>query len=234
MYTLYLLRHGQTLYNLQRLVQGRCDSPLTSTGIQQAKAAGAWLAAQDVVLSAIHSSPLKRAMDTAYAVRDCLHRDARHQVPLIQECPGIIERSYGSLEEGSVDDVPLSVWDPLEEVVPYGGEGSIELRTRMVGALTQVMRDAVAAAEAKGERVQRARRIAWLRDPAVQAGVGASCPVRSRSAVRQLLHPHVRVRSALRDVQQHCNCEPAAVSSRSEGLAGRIPRIVRCGVGSKA
>lgn len=68
MYTLYLLRHGQTLYNLQRLVQGRCDSPLTSTGIQQAKAAGAWLAAQDVVLSAIHSSPLKRAMDTAYAV----------------------------------------------------------------------------------------------------------------------------------------------------------------------
>lgn len=151
MYTLYLLRHGQTLYNLQRLVQGRCDSPLTSTGIQQAKAAGAWLAAQDVVLSAIHSSPLKRAMDTACAVRDCLHRDARHQVPLIQECPGIIERSYGSLEEGSVDDVPLSVWDPLEEVVPYGGEGSIELRTRMVGALTQVMRDAVAAAEAKGE-----------------------------------------------------------------------------------
>lgn len=151
MYTLYLLRHGQTLYNLQRLVQGRCDSPLTSTGIQQAKAAGAWLAAQDVVLSAIHSSPLKRAMDTAYAVRDCLHRDARHQVPLIQECPGIIERSYGSLEEGSVDDVPLSVWDPLEEVVPYGGEGSIELRTRMVGALTQVMRDAVAAAEAKCE-----------------------------------------------------------------------------------
>lgn len=151
MYTLYLLRHGQTLYNLQRLVQGRCDSPLTSAGILQAKSAGAWMASQDVAFSAIYSSPLKRALDTAYVVRDCLYRDGRHKVPLVQECPGIIERSYGSLEEGSVDDVPLNVWDPREEVVPYGGEGSVELRARMVGALMQLMLDAVATAEASGE-----------------------------------------------------------------------------------
>lgn len=140
MYTLYLLRHGQTLYNLQRLVQGRCDSPLTSTGIEQAKAAGAWLAMQDISFDAIYSSPLRRAMDTAYVVRDCLRRDGGHPLPLIEERPGLIERSYGSLEEGSVDDVPLSVWDPREEVVRFGGEGSIELRGRMVRTLTEVMR----------------------------------------------------------------------------------------------
>lgn len=155
MYTLYLMRHGQTLYNLQRLVQGRCDSPLTSTGIQQAKAAGAWLASRNIGFSAIHCSPLKRAMDTAYTVRDCLHRDGRHPVPLIQTCPGLIERSYGSLEEGSVDDVPLSVWDPREEIVPFGGEGSVELRARMVKTLTQVMRDAVREAHERGEQDER-------------------------------------------------------------------------------
>mgnify|MGYP000447109722 FL=1 len=79
------------------------------------------MASQDVAFSAIYSSPLKRAMDTAYVVRDCLYRDGRHKVPLVQECPGIIERSYGSLEEGSVDDVPLNVWDPREEVVAVTG-----------------------------------------------------------------------------------------------------------------
>ena len=90
MYTLYLLRHGQTLYNLQRLVQGRCDSPLTSAGILQAKSAGAWMASQDVAFSAIYSSPLKRAMDTAYVVCDCLYRDGRHKVPLVQKCQALL------------------------------------------------------------------------------------------------------------------------------------------------
>lgn len=151
MYTLYLLRHGQTLYNLQGLVQGRCDSPLTSTGLHQAKLAGEWLASQDVSFEAILSSPLKRAQDTAYTVRDCLHRDGRHAVPLVETCEGIIERSYGSLEEGSVDDVPLSVWDPREEIVRYGGEGSAELRDRMVQALTGAMREAVKRSRARGE-----------------------------------------------------------------------------------
>lgn len=150
MYTLYLLRHGQTLYNLQRLVQGRCDSPLTSTGVQQARQAGEWLAGRDIAFDAIYCSSLKRAMDTAYTVRDCLHRDGRHGVPLIKEHAGLIERSYGTLEEGSVDDVPLSVWDPREEVVPYGGEGSIALRARMIGAMTEIMRAAVEDARQEG------------------------------------------------------------------------------------
>ena len=35
---IYLLRHGQTGYNLERRIQGRCDSPLTSLGREQARA----------------------------------------------------------------------------------------------------------------------------------------------------------------------------------------------------
>ena len=37
--TLYLMRHGQTLFNLQHKIQGWCDSPLTELGIKQAKVA---------------------------------------------------------------------------------------------------------------------------------------------------------------------------------------------------
>lgn len=37
---LYMMRHGQTLFNVLKREQGWCDSPLTNTGIEQARAAG--------------------------------------------------------------------------------------------------------------------------------------------------------------------------------------------------
>ena len=37
--TLYLMRHGQTLFNLQHKIQGWCDAPLTPLGIKQAQKA---------------------------------------------------------------------------------------------------------------------------------------------------------------------------------------------------
>ena len=37
---LYLVRHGQTLFNELHMTQGWCDSPLTELGRKQAKEAG--------------------------------------------------------------------------------------------------------------------------------------------------------------------------------------------------
>ena len=37
--TFYLMRHGQTRFNVQGRIQGMCDSPLTEERIEQAKAA---------------------------------------------------------------------------------------------------------------------------------------------------------------------------------------------------
>ncbi|MDY2777604.1 MAG: phosphoglycerate mutase family protein, partial [Collinsella sp.] len=65
---LYLLRHGQTEFNVKKLVQGRCDSPLTDLGRQQAQAAAEWIKAHGVVPDKVVSSPLGRAMDTASLV----------------------------------------------------------------------------------------------------------------------------------------------------------------------
>ena len=36
---LYLMRHGETLFNKLGRIQGACDSPLTDDGIRQAKMA---------------------------------------------------------------------------------------------------------------------------------------------------------------------------------------------------
>ena len=132
---LYLLRHGQTEFNVKKLVQGRCDSPLTDLGRKQAGMAAAWLKAHDVAPDKVVSSPLGRAMDTAQLVAtELLGPDAA-----VEPCEGIIERSYGSFEEGPHDALPTDVWDPGEDLVPFGGEGSHALQERMVGTLTNLM-----------------------------------------------------------------------------------------------
>lgn len=132
---LYLLRHGQTEFNVKKLVQGRCDSPLTDLGRKQAGMAAAWLKDHDVVPDKVVSSPLGRAMDTASLVAtELLGLDAE-----VEPCEGIIERSYGTFEEGPHDALPTDVWDPGEDLVPFGGEGSRVLQERMVGTLTNLM-----------------------------------------------------------------------------------------------
>ena len=132
---LYLLRHGQTEFNVKKLVQGRCDSPLTDLGRKQAGMAAAWLKAHGVVPDKVASSPLGRAMDTAQLVAtELLGPDAA-----VEPCEGIIERSYGSFEEGPHDALPTDVWDPGEDLIPFGGEGSHALQERMVGTLTNLM-----------------------------------------------------------------------------------------------
>ena len=132
---LYLLRHGQTEFNVKKLVQGRCDSPLTDLGRKQAGMAAAWLKGHDVVPDKVVSSPLGRAMDTAQLVAtELLGPDAA-----VEPCEGIIERCYGSFEEGPHGALPTDVWDPGEDLVPFGGEGSRALQERMVGTLTNLM-----------------------------------------------------------------------------------------------
>lgn len=132
---LYLLRHGQTEFNVKKLVQGRCDSPLTDLGRQQAGMAAAWLKARNVVPDKVVSSPLGRAMATASLVAtDLLGADAD-----VEPCEGIIERCYGTFEEGPHDALPTDVWDPGEDLIPFGGEGSRALQERMVGTLTNLI-----------------------------------------------------------------------------------------------
>lgn len=132
---LYLLRHGQTEFNVKKLVQGRCDSPLTDLGRKQAGMAAAWLKGHDIVPNKVVSSPLGRAMDTASLVAtELLGPDAA-----VEPCEGLIERSYGTFEEGPHDALPTDVWDPGEDLVPFGGEGSHALQERMVSTLAYLM-----------------------------------------------------------------------------------------------
>ena len=61
--TLYLLRHAETTWNAERRIQGTLDAPLSERGARQVRALVDAL--RDVRLSALYSSPLQRAMETA-------------------------------------------------------------------------------------------------------------------------------------------------------------------------
>lgn len=60
---LYLMRHGQTLFNLEHKIQGWCDSPLTELGINQAKIAGRYFTDNRIKLDHCYASTSERASD---------------------------------------------------------------------------------------------------------------------------------------------------------------------------
>lgn len=72
MLNLYLMRHGQSLDNLNGILGGRRDEPLTPRGEKQGLAAANHLKSLGVKFDAIYTSPLERAKRTTDVVRGVL------------------------------------------------------------------------------------------------------------------------------------------------------------------
>ena len=64
---IYFVRHGQTIWNVEKRFQGLSDSPLTELGITQAKLLGKKL--KDIKFDKFYSTSLKRANDTANYIK---------------------------------------------------------------------------------------------------------------------------------------------------------------------
>src|SRR5690606_37293291 len=65
---LILIRHGETLWNTERRMQGQLDSPLTERGLWQARQLGERLKSLPFV--SLYSSDLPRARQTAQRIAD--------------------------------------------------------------------------------------------------------------------------------------------------------------------
>ena len=59
---LYLMRHGQTLFNTLNRIQGWCDSPLTEKGRDQARQVRAYFEKHDMTLISIIARQLKELL----------------------------------------------------------------------------------------------------------------------------------------------------------------------------
>ena len=121
---LYVLRHGQTVYNLQKRVQGHCDSPLTELGVEQARAAGRWIASERIRFDRMCSSPLGRTLATLDVVREELTAAGMTDLPPVEPVDGLIERCYGEFEGGLQSDVPADLWDPARCSSRTAGRGA--------------------------------------------------------------------------------------------------------------
>ena len=73
MMTIYIVRHGQTEENLQRILQGHMPGTLTEQGKEQVQRAAEQLSKEGVKFTRIVSSDLKRAMDSAQIIADTLN-----------------------------------------------------------------------------------------------------------------------------------------------------------------
>ena len=126
---LYLIRHGQTDWNVEQKIQGHQDIPLNDVGLSQAAALAEGMKSRPV--KQIFASPQKRAMQTAQAVA------AAQNVPLIS-LPGLMEISYGKWEGRTIDEIRNGPdrqlfedwWKHPATVAPPGGETLFQVDAR--------------------------------------------------------------------------------------------------------
>jgi probable phosphoglycerate mutase len=123
------IRHGQTDWNREGLLQGSSDIPLNETGRAQAR--DAFMTLRSRPWDAVVSSPLQRARETAQIIADGL------DIPLGPAYPGLVERDYGSLE-GTSSSAAIAQWPARD----YPDAESLDsVATRGEAALAAIVAD---------------------------------------------------------------------------------------------
>ena len=134
---IYFVRHGQTIWNVEKRFQGLSDSPLTELGITQAKLLGEKL--KDIKFNKFYSTSLKRAYDTANYIKG----NRKQKVEIFDD---FVEISMGDMEGIKQEDfkklypeqVKNFFFNQLEyDPSSFGGESFLEVRERVIRGLNK-------------------------------------------------------------------------------------------------
>ena len=135
---LILVRHGETDWNAQRRYQGQSDVPLNDAGHRQAAALAQRLEGVDI--SAIYSSDLRRARQTATAIASLHPLPVRDEPRLKEISFGRWEGlTYGEIQERWPEEMAAWFADPIQ-VTPPGGETLAQVAGRVKAALDDIVR----------------------------------------------------------------------------------------------
>lgn len=135
--TFYIVRHGETEWNIQGLIQGHVDSPLTKAGIKQAKDLAGEL--KDIHFDRVYASDLLRAKRTAEIIT--LERKLH-----VETAKHLRERKFGSFEGKPVEQLwaldrltkELSHDEMFRHKVEEDAESDEEIATRLITFLREV------------------------------------------------------------------------------------------------
>lgn len=137
---IFLVRHGQSIWNGCKRISGQGNPPLSATGLKQVSHLVLALAGEP--LTAVHTSPLDRSMNTGRPVAE------HHDVPLhLHE--DLMEQNFGALEGRYRDERDAEakrLWalrkaDPMGFRPPGGGETFAELLSRVLFCLNGILRE---------------------------------------------------------------------------------------------
>ena len=155
---LYLIRHGETEGAEKRRYKGTTDVPLSENGIRQMEQLSAYIVKEikncsnppsppllkggkGGLLDAVYCSDLKRAIKSAELIAE------PHSInPII--VPSLRERNFGIWEGMSFDEIKekypekFDAWagNPLK-FSPMGGESTLEVKSRVMKALDEIIRN---------------------------------------------------------------------------------------------
>lgn len=99
---IYIMRHGETVWNKNKIIQGRSNNRLSSEGIKQAEAQAENF--KDVHFDLIYSSPLMRTMQTANIM------NKYHHCKIVKDSR-IIEIDQGLLTGRKKETLSESEWE---------------------------------------------------------------------------------------------------------------------------
>ena len=126
--TVYLARHGETVWNAEDRYQGRLDSPLTDTGRAQAEAAALTMRGRGI--ERLLCSPLGRARDTARVVENALGLRAEIDADLAESDIGRWEGlTRDEVESAYPGELARREEDRLR-YRPPGGESLVDMLVR--------------------------------------------------------------------------------------------------------
>jgi 2,3-bisphosphoglycerate-dependent phosphoglycerate mutase len=120
--TLALVRHGQSLWNLENRFTGWVDVPLTALGEEEARRGGERL--RDLSFDVAYTSALIRAQETLRIIQET----AGFTIPVIRD-PALNERHYGDLQglnkadtAAKYGDEQVHIWRRSFATPPPNGE----------------------------------------------------------------------------------------------------------------
>ena len=132
--TIYLIRHGKTLANEQHLYCGSTDLPLSPGGREELRGI-----AYDISNVRFLTSGMKRTDETLDILFGDVPREAEHRFREVDF--GIFEmRSYNQLK----DTPEYQTWltGDNEANIPPGGESGLQMKDRVLQALSEIREDA--------------------------------------------------------------------------------------------